>query len=228
MVFPDGTHALEDISFSVSPGEFTTVVGPSGCGKSTLLRIASGLERGYSGECDVESRLDRLRVPGCDAAAVANGAAQRRVERRTPRHRQGGAQAASRRSDRTRQPRRPRGQVPEAAVRRHEDAVLAGSIAGAQSRGVPLRRTVRCARRDHPRVPQRRAAAAVRTRTVRRAVHHPLDRRGRVPQYPSAGDVGPSGTHHRRLPGALRHRTARTTCASSPSSPSCADRSTTT
>jgi len=54
MVFPDGTHALDDISFSVSPGEFTTVVGPSGCGKSTLLRIASGLEKGYSGGCDVD------------------------------------------------------------------------------------------------------------------------------------------------------------------------------
>ena len=40
MVFPDGTHALDDISFSVDPGEFVTVVGPSGCGKSTLMRIA--------------------------------------------------------------------------------------------------------------------------------------------------------------------------------------------
>jgi NitT/TauT family transport system ATP-binding protein len=54
MVFPDGTHALDDVSFSVSGGEFVTVVGPSGCGKSTLLRIASGLTEHTSGVCDVD------------------------------------------------------------------------------------------------------------------------------------------------------------------------------
>jgi len=43
MTFPDGTRALDDVSFGVQPGEFVTIVGPSGCGKSTLLRIASGL-----------------------------------------------------------------------------------------------------------------------------------------------------------------------------------------
>ncbi|MFM2069754.1 MAG: hypothetical protein RLZZ623_17 [Actinomycetota bacterium] len=54
MVFPDGTHAVDDVSFDVNPGEFVTVVGPSGCGKSTLLRIASGLEQHSAGTCDVD------------------------------------------------------------------------------------------------------------------------------------------------------------------------------
>lgn len=53
-VFPDGTEALADVSFSVNSGEFITVVGPSGCGKSTLLRIASGLDEATSGSCEVD------------------------------------------------------------------------------------------------------------------------------------------------------------------------------
>ncbi|MDP7358106.1 MAG: ATP-binding cassette domain-containing protein, partial [Pseudomonadales bacterium] len=52
MVFPDSTEALRDISFSVKPREFVTVVGPSGCGKSTLLRIASGLIEPTGGSVD--------------------------------------------------------------------------------------------------------------------------------------------------------------------------------
>jgi NitT/TauT family transport system ATP-binding protein len=52
--FPDGTVALQDITFEVRKGEFVTVVGPSGCGKSTLLRIASGLDHATSGDVQVD------------------------------------------------------------------------------------------------------------------------------------------------------------------------------
>jgi len=53
--FPTGTVALTDVSLSLGPGDFVTVVGPSGCGKSTLLRLASGLEQPTSGAIEVSA-----------------------------------------------------------------------------------------------------------------------------------------------------------------------------
>jgi len=41
--FGNGTEALRDLSFSVSEGEFVSLLGPSGCGKSTALRLVAGL-----------------------------------------------------------------------------------------------------------------------------------------------------------------------------------------
>jgi len=49
LTFPNGTHAVEDISLSVKPGEFVSLLGPSGSGKSTLLRLVAGFERPSAG-----------------------------------------------------------------------------------------------------------------------------------------------------------------------------------
>ena len=51
---------LQDISLSITPGEFVSIVGASGCGKSTLLRLIIGLEEGYQGQI----LLDGQRIKG--------------------------------------------------------------------------------------------------------------------------------------------------------------------
>lgn len=51
------TEAIRDVSFSVSEGEFVSVVGPSGCGKSTILNILSGLEKPTAGQVALNGRM---------------------------------------------------------------------------------------------------------------------------------------------------------------------------
>lgn len=47
--YPDGTVALDKVSFSVAPGEFIFVVGPSGAGKTTLVKLLTREERPTEG-----------------------------------------------------------------------------------------------------------------------------------------------------------------------------------
>lgn len=49
----DSVEAIRDISFSIWPGEFVSLVGPSGCGKSTLLRILAGLIEKFTGQVTI-------------------------------------------------------------------------------------------------------------------------------------------------------------------------------
>jgi len=47
--------AVEEMSFSVAPGEFVSIIGPSGCGKSTVFNIIGGLLGEYEGRVTVAS-----------------------------------------------------------------------------------------------------------------------------------------------------------------------------
>lgn len=51
--YSDKNHsfkALDNVSFSVEPGEFVSIIGSSGCGKSTLLSILEGINSPTDGK----------------------------------------------------------------------------------------------------------------------------------------------------------------------------------
>lgn len=49
--------AVNDVSLTIEPGSFLTLLGPSGCGKTTLLRCISGLEDPDDGEIMIGDTL---------------------------------------------------------------------------------------------------------------------------------------------------------------------------
>jgi multiple sugar transport system ATP-binding protein len=49
--------AVNDVSLTIEPGTFLTLLGPSGCGKTTLLRCVAGLEDPEAGEIYIGDRL---------------------------------------------------------------------------------------------------------------------------------------------------------------------------
>ncbi|WP_230530293.1 ABC transporter ATP-binding protein [Microvirga roseola] len=54
--------AVNDVTFSVAPGEFFSILGPSGCGKTTLMRMIAGFEDPTSGDIRIRGQ-SMLGVP---------------------------------------------------------------------------------------------------------------------------------------------------------------------
>lgn len=52
---PLTVQVLNQVSFSISKGEFVSVIGKSGCGKSTLLYILSTMDTDYEGDLLIDN-----------------------------------------------------------------------------------------------------------------------------------------------------------------------------
>jgi ABC-2 type transport system ATP-binding protein len=56
-------HAVEDLSFSIAPGERVGFLGPNGAGKTTTLKVLSGLLHPTAGEVRVSGHIPQRREP---------------------------------------------------------------------------------------------------------------------------------------------------------------------
>lgn len=68
--YPDGTIAVDDLSFEVSQGELVTLVGPSGCGKTTTMKMVNRL---------IEPTEGRIFLDGDDISAIDPVQLRRRI-----------------------------------------------------------------------------------------------------------------------------------------------------
>ncbi len=55
-VYPDGTKAVDDVSFEVEEGELCVFLGPSGCGKTTTMKMINRLIPITEGEISIDGR----------------------------------------------------------------------------------------------------------------------------------------------------------------------------
>lgn len=68
---PVTTRVLDDICFTINPGDFVSVTGKSGCGKSTLLYILSTMDTDYEGDLVIDGESMKGRKEA-DLARVRN------------------------------------------------------------------------------------------------------------------------------------------------------------
>ncbi|WP_327681698.1 ABC transporter ATP-binding protein [Streptomyces sp. NBC_00467] len=68
--YPDGTTAVDDLSFEVAEGELVTLVGPSGCGKTTTMKMVNRL---------IEPSSGRIFLDGEDISTIDPVQLRRRI-----------------------------------------------------------------------------------------------------------------------------------------------------
>lgn len=52
--YEEGTKTIDDVSFTIEEGTYTTIIGHNGSGKSTIAKLIAGLLEKESGEIDID------------------------------------------------------------------------------------------------------------------------------------------------------------------------------
>ena len=69
----DGFRALNNLSFTIEPGEMRAVIGPNGAGKTTMMDVVTGKTRADAGEVFFDGSHDLSRLDETEIALLGIG-----------------------------------------------------------------------------------------------------------------------------------------------------------
>ncbi|MBU0723947.1 MAG: urea ABC transporter ATP-binding protein UrtD [Alphaproteobacteria bacterium] len=76
----DGFRALNNLSFTIMPGEMRAIIGPNGAGKTTMMDVVTGKTRPDTGHVLFDGKVDLTRQ---DEAAIASLGIGRKFQKPT-------------------------------------------------------------------------------------------------------------------------------------------------
>src|SRR3984893_17219339 len=69
----DGFRALNNLSFTIEPGEMRAIIGPNGAGKTTMMDVVTGKTRPDTGEVYFDGAYDLSRLDETQIALLGIG-----------------------------------------------------------------------------------------------------------------------------------------------------------
>src|SRR4029450_12975487 len=69
----DGFRALNNLSFTVEPGEMRAIIGPNGAGKTTMMDVVTGKTRPDTGDVYFDGSYDLSRLDETEIALLGIG-----------------------------------------------------------------------------------------------------------------------------------------------------------
>src|SRR5256885_17257573 len=69
----DGFRALNNLSFTIEPGEMRAIIGPNGAGKTTMMDVVTGKTRPDTGDVYFDGSYDLSRLDETEIALLGIG-----------------------------------------------------------------------------------------------------------------------------------------------------------